>query len=118
MCGARVLAAVGLLALCFATSTAARALPAVGGGWYDAPSADDEAQTCACNRAPLSEVSSLPTDAPLIVTGVTDKWPATRWWAKRELTRGRKGDLRGGWPHRLRLCATGSAFHSRGSRTR
>ena len=93
MCGARVLAAVGLLALCCATSTAARALPAVGGGWYDAPSADDEAQTCACNRAPLSEVSSLPTDAPLIVTGVTDKWPATRRWAKRELTRGRKGDL-------------------------
>jgi hypothetical protein len=99
MYGARSLAAVGLLLCCATTPTAAKrktkaqAQPAVGGGWHDAPRADDEAQACACTRTPLSEVSSLPTDAPLIVTGVTDEWPATSRWAKRELTRGRKGDL-------------------------
>lgn len=97
MPGARALAAVALV-LCFASPTAAKRkakapATATGGGWHDAPRADDEAQACACTRTPLSEVSSLPTDAPLIVTGVTDEWPATSRWAKRELTRGRKGDL-------------------------
>jgi hypothetical protein len=95
MHGARALVAVTLV-LCCETALAAKrkAKPrAAGGGWYDASRADHEARACACRRVPLSEVSSVPTDAPLIVTGVTDKWLATRRWAKRTLTQGPKGDL-------------------------
>ena len=61
-----------------------------GHGWGRAPV--DTGPACQCRRVALGDATTLPDDGPLIVTGVTDAWPAAYRWRKQDLLR-RRGDV-------------------------
>lgn len=59
-------------------------------GWGKLPK--DTGAPCQCSRVALRDLSSLPKDAPVIATGVTDDWPAQERWKRRELMK-RRGQM-------------------------